>query len=108
MTPKRISLMVLLVVTACAHHKRVVHVFMDCNSQGYCRESARVTTNLVDVPLDEEWPSYGRTPYGDRHSPLKQITPQNVSKLEVAWRFHTGEGAPEFKHRAPTATAARP
>ena len=50
---------------------------------------------------------YGRA-YGDRHSPLKQITPQNVSKLEVAWRFHTGEGAPEFKTRAPTALEVTP
>jgi len=59
-------------------------------------------------PSDSDWPSYGRTPYGDRHSPLTQITPNNVSKLEVAWRFHTGEGAPEFKTRAPTALEVTP
>ncbi|MDP9200899.1 MAG: PQQ-binding-like beta-propeller repeat protein, partial [Gemmatimonadota bacterium] len=57
---------------------------------------------------DSDWPSYGRTPYGDRHSPLRQITPQNVSTLEVAWRFHTGEGAPAFKTRAPTALEVTP
>ncbi len=57
---------------------------------------------------DSDWPSYGRTPYGDRHSPLSQIDTANVSKLAVAWRFHTGEGAPEFKTRAPTALEVTP
>lgn len=57
---------------------------------------------------DGDWPSYGRTPHGDRHSPLRQITPQNVAALEVAWRFHTGEAAPEFKTRAPTALEVTP
>jgi quinoprotein glucose dehydrogenase len=51
---------------------------------------------------------YGRTSYGDRHSPLRQIDTTNVSKLEVAWRFHTGEGAPQFKTRAPTALEVTP
>ncbi len=60
------------------------------------------------VTADSDWPAYGRTPYGDRHSPLRQITPGNVSTLEVAWRFHTGEGAPEFKTRAPTALEVTP
>jgi len=57
---------------------------------------------------DSEWPWYGRTPYGDRHSPLRQINTGNVSQLQVAWRFHTGEGAPEFKAGAPTALEATP
>src|SRR6266404_4193191 len=65
---------------------------------------------LVAVPTvsDSEWPSYGRTPYADRHSPLRQIDTSNVSKLEVAWRFHTGEGAPAFSTRAPTALEVTP
>jgi quinoprotein glucose dehydrogenase len=57
---------------------------------------------------DSDWPTYGRTPYGDRYSPLTQITPTNVSRLEVAWRFHTGEGDPAFKTRAPTALEVTP
>ena len=62
----------------------------------------------VRITADSDWPSYGRTPYGDRHSPLQQITPENVSTLEVAWRFHSGEGAPAFKTRAPTALEVTP
>ncbi len=35
-----------------------------------------------------EWPTYGHD-FGDtRHSPLRQITPQNVSSLAPAWVYH--------------------
>lgn len=38
-----------------------------------------------------EWHAYGRTAAGDRYSPLDQITPQNVGKLQVAWSYETGD-----------------
>jgi glucose dehydrogenase len=34
---------------------------------------------------DSDWTSYGRTPGGQRYSPLDQITPKNLKELEVAW-----------------------
>jgi len=40
---------------------------------------------------DGEWQSYGRTAYGQRYSPLKQITPDNVGRLEVAWTYKTNQ-----------------
>ncbi len=40
---------------------------------------------------DADWPSYGRTSFGQRYSPLSQITPDNVTSLQVAWHFHTGD-----------------
>ncbi|MBE7619154.1 membrane-bound PQQ-dependent dehydrogenase, glucose/quinate/shikimate family [Komagataeibacter sp. FXV2] len=40
---------------------------------------------------DADWQAYGRTEFGDRFSPLKQITAANVSKLKVAWTFRTGD-----------------
>ncbi len=43
-----------------------------------------------DVP-DADWPFYGRTPRGDRFTPLDQITTANVSKLEPAWTYRTGD-----------------
>jgi quinoprotein glucose dehydrogenase len=55
-----------------------------------------------------DWAWYGRTESGTRDSPLSQITRENVSRLEVAWRFHTGEGASEFKTNAPTALEVTP
>src|SRR2546429_6351071 len=35
-----------------------------------------------------EWPTYGHDPGGMRFSPLTQITPANVGRLEVAWVYH--------------------
>lgn len=35
-----------------------------------------------------EWPTYGHDPGGMRFSPLTQLTPANVSRLEVAWTYH--------------------
>jgi membrane-bound PQQ-dependent dehydrogenase (glucose/quinate/shikimate family) len=42
-------------------------------------------------PADQDWPVYGRTLRATRYSPLSQITPVNVSKLEVAWIYRTGD-----------------
>jgi membrane-bound PQQ-dependent dehydrogenase (glucose/quinate/shikimate family) len=38
-----------------------------------------------------EWPNYGNDPGGMRYSALAQINRDNVSKLRVAWIFHTGD-----------------
>src|SRR5262249_22832188 len=35
-----------------------------------------------------EWPTYGHDAGGMRFSPLKQITPANVAKLQRAWMYH--------------------
>src|SRR6202140_3744238 len=43
------------------------------------------------VIRDTDWPSYGNDPGGMRYSPLAQINRENVSKLKVAWMFHTGD-----------------
>ncbi|WP_199259876.1 glucose/quinate/shikimate family membrane-bound PQQ-dependent dehydrogenase [Paracoccus binzhouensis] len=38
-----------------------------------------------------EWHQYGRTGFGQRWSPLTQITPANVGDLRLAWQFRTGD-----------------
>ncbi|SKB67107.1 membrane-bound PQQ-dependent dehydrogenase, glucose/quinate/shikimate family [Sphingopyxis flava] len=38
-----------------------------------------------------DWPAYGGTYSARRYSPLDQITPANVGKLQRAWLFHTGD-----------------
>jgi quinoprotein glucose dehydrogenase len=38
-----------------------------------------------------DWPAYGRTQEGTRYSPLRQITPDNVKNLQLAWTFRTGD-----------------
>jgi quinoprotein glucose dehydrogenase len=47
-----------------------------------------------------DWPSYGNGEAGARFSPLKQITPANVSKLQPAWTYHMNPN--------PAATGPRP
>lgn len=47
------------------------------------------------APLDYSgpvagWASWGGSEAGLRYSPLTQITPENVSRLEIAWTYHTG------------------
>src|SRR5262249_5096574 len=36
-----------------------------------------------------DWPAYGHDPGGMRHSPLAQINRGNVSRLTIAWTYHT-------------------
>ena len=49
-----------------------------------------------------EWPTYGGDLANTRYSPLDQITADNFSKLEVAWRFKTDNlgPRPEFQLEA--------
>lgn len=39
-------------------------------------------------PVSGEWPTYHHDAGGTRFSPLKQITPANVSQLRPAWTYH--------------------
>ena len=43
-----------------------------------------------DLP-DEDWPTYGGNPAGNRYSTLTQINTQTVKNLQLAWTFDTGE-----------------
>lgn len=49
-----------------------------------------LAANLHDVP-DDDWQAYARSWYGDKFSPLAQITPANVGNLKVAWQIETGD-----------------
>ncbi|GFZ86128.1 MULTISPECIES: membrane-bound PQQ-dependent dehydrogenase, glucose/quinate/shikimate family [Sphingobium] len=40
---------------------------------------------------DDDWQAYARSWRGDKFSPLTQLTPANVGKLEVAWQLRTGD-----------------
>ena len=69
------------------------------------------------IPTANEWPTYGHDPGGQRFSPLTQITPANVGRLEVAWTYHMrpagftggGRGAGEGRGRGgPVGETAEP
>lgn len=48
----------------------------------------------AQLPAATEWPTYGRDAGGSRYAPIAQIDRANVSRLAVAWTFHTGETEP--------------
>ncbi|HVS23310.1 MAG TPA: pyrroloquinoline quinone-dependent dehydrogenase [Gammaproteobacteria bacterium] len=46
-----------------------------------------------------EWPFYAGNLAAQRYSPLDQINRDNVGKLEIAWRFQTGNYGPKPESR---------
>lgn len=57
---------------------------------------------------DGGWPTYGGDPGGTRYSALQEVTRANVSKLKVAWTYHTGALQPETKLNEKAAFEATP
>ncbi len=54
--------------------------------------AAGLVLRLTSAPAEsDDWPSYGHDPGGLRFSPLAEINRTNVSRLRVAWTFHTGD-----------------
>ncbi len=61
-------------------------------AQPQAQRAAAVASGKPDMPPGD-WHAYGRTGWGQRYSPLDQITPGNVDQLQVAWHYHTGDTA---------------
>ena len=55
------------------------------------RTAALLVLGLPALLPAQEWRYYGGDAGGMKYSPLKQITPANVTTLKPAWTFHTGE-----------------
>ena len=59
---------------------------------------SRILAALLALPVlhaadaPREWPVYGGGPEGIRHSTLKQINRDNVSRLAVAWSYDAQDG----------------
>src|SRR2546422_4393929 len=49
-----------------------------------------VTADRLKTPEDSDWLMVRRTYDGWGYSPLEQITPRNVSRLQPVWVFATG------------------
>jgi quinoprotein glucose dehydrogenase len=59
--------------------------------------------------VENEWPTYGHDSGGMRFSPVTQITPANVSRLQVAWTYHMRPAAaPAAATPDPSAEAEAP
>jgi quinoprotein glucose dehydrogenase len=51
-------------------------------------EIASVIGSKVPTDPSKEWQTYGHDAGAMRFSPLKQLTPENVGRLKVAWVYH--------------------
>src|SRR5579864_3269590 len=84
--------------TSCESGKRM-KTFVTRSGQKLCGVAAWLVACLLaggartsaQDAKDTSWPYYGNDAGGMRYSPLTQINRDNVSKLKVAWVFHTGE-----------------
>ncbi len=54
------------------------------------------------------WPVWGGDAGGTRFSPLKDITRDNIDKLEVAWEYHTGDSSELKPDMPPSSFLATP
>jgi quinoprotein glucose dehydrogenase len=54
------------------------------------------------------WTAYGRDVQGTRYLPASEITRENVTLLEPAWTYRTGETEPRFATRKPASFQATP
>ena len=55
-----------------------------------------VTTQELNAPAPGDWLNWRRTPDGHSHSPLAQITGENVGQLSLSWSMamHSGSNQP--------------
>jgi len=59
---------------------------------GELKSYRNVTDEMLRNPPDADWLMYRRNYQGWSSSPLKQITPENVSKLQLKWVWAMNEG----------------
>ena len=64
-----------------------------CSVALFAQSAAPTVTNqdiLNGLQDGTKWLTYSGNDFGHRHSPLTQITPENVGQLKSAWTFQTG------------------
>ena len=65
--------------------------FPEAASSAGLAPTREVSAQPADDPAAGDWTAWGRSNAGTRYSPLRQITPANVSQLAPAWEFRTGD-----------------
>jgi quinoprotein glucose dehydrogenase len=90
-TPPRLALLATVVLAFLALGVSLTRTVHDIDgSLPVASAGSPPQADLASQP-DADWQAYGRTQYGDRFSPIKQITAANAKDLKVAWTFHTGD-----------------
>ncbi|NID15969.1 membrane-bound PQQ-dependent dehydrogenase, glucose/quinate/shikimate family [Luteibacter yeojuensis] len=90
LTPSRGGVAALLVAALVAVGTGVAGFMQPVGTSGTMVVRNDAGGHDTSVP-DGDWLFYGRTPRGDRFSPLDQITTRNVKNLKVAWTARTGD-----------------
>jgi quinoprotein glucose dehydrogenase len=62
-------------------------------------EAQPAAAPAADAAEPTDWPEYGANAGGARYAPVGDITPDNVSNLEVAWTARTGDSADEAEQQ---------
>jgi glucose dehydrogenase len=74
-------------------------------------QTAAFSLLLLSMPnllRAQEWPAYAGDSGGSKYSPLKQINRGNVTRLKVAWTYHTGDVSDGSEHPTRSAFEATP
>jgi hypothetical protein len=61
--------------------------------------SLAVALVLALQAQDVDWTANGRDVQGTRYSPARNITRENVGRLEIAWTYRTGEMDPRTRDK---------
>jgi len=69
----------------------VVALFQNPHDQPGQLPGARSAAPVAYAAAPGDWPAYAGTWAGLKWSPLSQITPANVGRLDLAWHIHTGD-----------------
>jgi len=75
------------------HALGTIHPIDPLLQRGTVHAPERLAHPLAAI-TGSDWTAYGNDQGGTRFSPLTQITPQNVDKLEVVWEADTGPVGP--------------
>jgi quinoprotein glucose dehydrogenase len=71
---------------------------------GFVAASLPFQVGAAPLVRSGDWPAYGHDSGGGRFSPLTQITPDNVARLQVAWTYHMNPTPGVKQARVPFST----
>ncbi|HZN91826.1 MAG TPA: pyrroloquinoline quinone-dependent dehydrogenase [Myxococcales bacterium] len=98
--PRAISALLAALALSCS--------LSSCRTPAQAPSAAPAPAPASTPAPDGDWVAYGRTALGDRYSPLADIRRENVARLQLAWRYRTGELDPAFGTARPTALEVTP
>jgi quinoprotein glucose dehydrogenase len=61
---------------------------------GYAGIAGALLSGAAFAQAPGDWATYGHDKGGQRHSPLREITPTNAAQLAPAWVYHMRPATP--------------